>query len=319
VVSHVYAPGVWPLSVTVTDQSGAVNTRQVTITVAAAGPGPNLCGNPSFEANTTGWNSFGSASYQRVPGGFSGTSAVELTGTGGTLSSFGLNDGPNWVGATGPLGTRYRFGAWVRSTSSTGMIRLQVREYVNDVKVGASTLSTSFALSPQWQLVWVDHVTQAAGSALDVQVQNSPVSLGETFRVDEVTIHIIPADEPIAGSGDLDPPPEGPKLPGGGAKDDEPGAGATNAFSARVVPAVTRSTAALQFTLIARSTLRVDLFDASGRHVRALLDDAEMAPGLHSLNFDARDDHGDRLASGVYFYRVQAAERSVAGRFVIVR
>jgi hypothetical protein len=64
------------------------------------GSWPNLCGNPSFEANTTGWNSFGSASYQRVPGGFSGTSAVELTGTGGTLSSFGLNDGPNWVGAT---------------------------------------------------------------------------------------------------------------------------------------------------------------------------------------------------------------------------
>jgi hypothetical protein len=139
------------------------------------------------------------------------------------------------------------------------------------------------------------------------------------FRVDEVSIHVIPADEPIAGSGDLEPPPEGPKLPGGGAKDDDPGTGTTNAFSARVVPAVTRSTAALQFTTTARSSLRVDLFDASGRHVRALMDDADMAPGLHTLNFDARDDHGDRLVSGVYFYRVQAAERSVAGRFVIVR
>jgi len=93
----------------------------------------------------------------------------------------------------------------------------------------------------------------------------------------------------------------------------------TAMFSARVVPAVTRYVAALQFTTTARSSLRVDLYDASGRHVRALLEDADMAPGLHSLNFDARDDHGDRLASGVYFYRVQAAERSVAGRFVVVR
>ena len=93
----------------------------------------------------------------------------------------------------------------------------------------------------------------------------------------------------------------------------------TGIFSSRVVPAVARHRAAWQFTTTARSALRVDLYDASGRHVRALLEDADMAPGLHSLNFDARDDHGHRLASGVYSYRAQAAERSVAGRFVVAR
>jgi len=113
--------------------------------------------------------------------------------------------------------------------------------------------------------------------------------------------------------------PRGSAAARGGLKESDPGAAPTGIFSSRVVPAVTRHRAAFQFTTTARGALRVDLHDASGRHVRALLEDADMAPGLHSLNFDARDDHGHRLASGVYSYRAQAAERSVAGRFVVAR
>jgi hypothetical protein len=137
--------------------------------------------------------------------------------------------------------------------------------------------------------------------------------------VDEVTIHIIPADEPISGSGDFEPPPEGPKLPGGGAKDDEPRRRRHERVQCPRRACGDAVHGGIAVHADRPQPARVDLFDASGRHVRALLDDADMAPGLHSLNFDARDDHGDRLASGVYFYRVQAAERSVAGRFVIVR
>jgi hypothetical protein len=44
-----------------------------------------------------------------------------------------------------------------------------------------------------------------------------------------------------------------------------------------------------------------------------------MAPGLHLLHVDGRGDRGDRLGSGVYFYRVQAAGGSAVGRYVLVR
>ena len=44
-----------------------------------------------------------------------------------------------------------------------------------------------------------------------------------------------------------------------------------------------------------------------------------MAPGLHNVTSDSRGDQGVRLRDGVYFLRVQAAERSATGRFVIVR
>ena len=50
-----------------------------------------------------------------------------------------------------------------------------------------------------------------------------------------------------------------------------------------------------------------------------LLDEPDLSPGAHSLQFDGRSDRGDRLDSGVYFYRVQAAGRTAVGRLVLTR
>ena len=65
--------------------------------------------------------------------------------------------------------------------------------------------------------------------------------------------------------------------------------------------------------------VRIELYDLSGRRVRNVLDAPTMAPGLHSVTLDGRGDQGERLGVGVYFYRVQAIERSATGRFVVVR
>jgi len=314
VASHTYAPGLWTLSVTVTDTQGAVRSGEYRITVATPGTGPNLCGNPSFETNTTGWNSTGSASYQRVPGGFGGASALQLTGTSAGTSTFGVNDSPNWVGQTGPAGTRFRFSAWVRSASATGAVRVQVREYMGDDKIGASTLSTPVRMSPDWQLVTVDHVNQVAGSMLDFQLLDSPEAPGEVFLVDEASIHRVPPDQPVVAEGDPDDP-ENPMLPRSQAL----GIDTHAVFSVRLVPTVTRSAATLHFTTTRRGPVRVDLFDVQGRRVRVLVEAPDVAPGLHSLNFDASGGPGDRLGSGLYFYRLQAAERSAVGKLVLTR
>ena len=68
-----------------------------------------------------------------------------------------------------------------------------------------------------------------------------------------------------------------------------------------------------------RGPVQIELFDAAGRRVRTLVDEADMAPGVHSQQFDGRGEHGGRLESGMYFYRVRAAERSVVGRLVLAR
>jgi len=65
--------------------------------------------------------------------------------------------------------------------------------------------------------------------------------------------------------------------------------------------------------------LRVTVFDLSGRVVRVLHDASSVAPGYHDMRIDGRDSSGRRLASGVYFYRIEAAEGVETGRFVIAR
>jgi flagellar hook assembly protein FlgD len=79
------------------------------------------------------------------------------------------------------------------------------------------------------------------------------------------------------------------------------------------------SPAKLAFATTQPGAVRIELYDLNGRRVRRVLDEPFMAPGLHNVMLDGRGDQGERLGDGVYFYRVQAAERSATGRFVIVR
>jgi hypothetical protein len=60
------------------------------------------------------------------------------------------------------------------------------------------------------------------------------------------------------------------------------------------------------------------VYDAGGRRVRALIDGA-LASGVHSVAWDARDDRGRAVGSGVYFLRLQAAARSASIRLVLVK
>ena len=63
----------------------------------------------------------------------------------------------------------------------------------------------------------------------------------------------------------------------------------------------------------------VTVFDLGGRLVRTLLRDAFVPSGYHDASIDGRGDNGARLASGVYYYRVETAEGVATGRFAILK
>jgi hypothetical protein len=276
------------------------------VTATGSGPGPNYVGNPSFEGGTTGWNPYAGGVLQRVAGGYDGSWSLQITcGAAGT--GCGVNDSPNWIASTTAAGTRYRFTAWVRSVSSVGAAKLQIREYQGGTKIGANTLSAPVTLSPTWQVVTVEHVAQMAGTTLDFQVLDVPVAANEVFLVDNVSIHIISSSGPAAMA----------PVPTGG--DALTAGGPSLAFGAWVSPSVLRADATLTFVTTRPGAVRVDLFDAAGRRVRELLEDAQVEPGLHRIALDGRSDRGERLESGMYFYRVQATERTALGKVVVAR
>ena len=64
-----------------------------------------------------------------------------------------------------------------------------------------------------------------------------------------------------------------------------------------------------------RATLRV--FDASGRLVRTVVD-ATLEQGPHTARWDCRDELGAKVASGVYFYRLEAGGYAESRRLVLL-
>jgi uncharacterized delta-60 repeat protein len=85
----------------------------------------------------------------------------------------------------------------------------------------------------------------------------------------------------------------------------------------RPAPNPARHRAALAIDVAAAAVVRVDVFDAAGRPVRALLE-APLGPGRHEVAWDVRDDAGRRVANGVYFVRVSAGSARRAVRVTVV-
>ncbi|HKQ19194.1 MAG TPA: FlgD immunoglobulin-like domain containing protein, partial [Candidatus Eisenbacteria bacterium] len=90
-------------------------------------------------------------------------------------------------------------------------------------------------------------------------------------------------------------------------------------LAAAIYPNPLNPRATLGFTTTKSGFVRVRLFDLNGRMVRSVLDAPTMDPGYHEVGIDGADAEGRRLASGVYFYRVEAREGSSQGRLAVVK
>jgi FlgD Ig-like domain len=75
---------------------------------------------------------------------------------------------------------------------------------------------------------------------------------------------------------------------------------------------------ALRFSLPKAVSGSLRVFDASGRRVRTLVD-GELSAGVHSLQWDGRDDAGRVAPSGVYFARLKLGENEQTRRIVMRR
>jgi hypothetical protein len=74
----------------------------------------------------------------------------------------------------------------------------------------------------------------------------------------------------------------------------------------------------IRFAVPAEADVRVAVYDTAGRLVTTLLDDT-VSPGAHALRWDSTNRTGARVMSGVYFYRIETAERQATRRMVLLR
>lgn len=74
----------------------------------------------------------------------------------------------------------------------------------------------------------------------------------------------------------------------------------------------------IRFELPDDSQVTLEILDLAGRRVRVLAD-AVLSAGPHAIRWDGRDASGRGVASGVYFYRLDAGARHATGRMALVR
>jgi len=73
-----------------------------------------------------------------------------------------------------------------------------------------------------------------------------------------------------------------------------------------------------QFTLSKSVHVKIEIFNIVGQNVKTLVDD-NMTPGVYVVDWDGKDDKGNLVSSGIYFYRIQAGDFSDMKKMVLLK
>ena len=95
--------------------------------------------------------------------------------------------------------------------------------------------------------------------------------------------------------------------------------GGSGALAVTVSPNPLNPRATLRFRTSREGEVRIRMYDLQGRMVRTLLERPTLPAGSHEVEIDGRSQNGQTLASGIYFYEVDAAEGRVRGRLTILK
>lgn len=74
----------------------------------------------------------------------------------------------------------------------------------------------------------------------------------------------------------------------------------------------------IQYELPHASQVNLAIYNLLGERVRTLVDAQEPA-GMKQVTWDGRDEHGERVSSGVYLYRLEAGEFKMTKRLLLMK
>lgn len=74
----------------------------------------------------------------------------------------------------------------------------------------------------------------------------------------------------------------------------------------------------VSFALPVASKVNLSVYNVLGQHVKVLVDN-EMNAGVHSVTWDGTDNSGRTVASGVYFYKLRAADFTATKKMMMLK
>ncbi|MGH1362579.1 MAG: T9SS type A sorting domain-containing protein [Calditrichia bacterium] len=78
-------------------------------------------------------------------------------------------------------------------------------------------------------------------------------------------------------------------------------------------------TTSIAFALPRSEAVNISVLNINGQLVRTLISNVNFVAGEHVIEWDARDDRGGAVSSGVYFYRIHTADFSSVRRMILLR
>jgi hypothetical protein len=74
----------------------------------------------------------------------------------------------------------------------------------------------------------------------------------------------------------------------------------------------------IRYEVAQAARVRIMIYDALGRRVNVLVDGAK-GPGVHLAEWDGCNDSGERVTSGVYFYKMEAGRFTATRKMLVLR
>jgi len=85
------------------------------------------------------------------------------------------------------------------------------------------------------------------------------------------------------------------------------------------VPNPFNPTTSIAFENRVRSRVSLRVYDATGRRVRSLIENENLAAGVHVVGWDGTNDRGEIVASGVYLYRLDGDEQTRTRKMLLLK
>jgi hypothetical protein len=74
----------------------------------------------------------------------------------------------------------------------------------------------------------------------------------------------------------------------------------------------------IRYEVARTSDVKIKIYNAMGQLVQTVMD-GQVEPGRYAATWDARNLQGDKVAAGVYFYRMSAGQYSATKKMLVVR
>jgi hypothetical protein len=310
--SHTYAAaGSYTVSLTATNACGSDNeTKTGYITVSGGGGFVTI----TFDNFETGLGSYsdGGADMSRYTGGtfaYQGVAAADVQDNSGTASSFSTTTARN-VSSYQTQEINFFFRAQSMETGENFFVEYfngTAWQIVANYVAGTSFNNGSFYTAT----VTLTKPTYVFPTNARIRFRCDASANNDDVYIDSITWRGS-AGAAASSSGETlalaDKQPERPIETA-----DNPLAKAFTVTLEQNYPNPFNPRTTIAFTLSKESTVRLDVFDATGRLVATLVDESR-GVGRHQLDFDA-----SRLSSGVYFYRLRAGDVVEQKKMVLLK